>query len=128
MNAFDTTLLSRLQSTQEVAMQDTGYLQTYSRTFNSFGEQVDTWTESVTATACGLDMRTGAERHGTENTLVEYDATVRLPISATPDIKDRIRITKRFGVSLGTALTFEIEGPIQRGPSGIRLLLKRVLT
>jgi hypothetical protein len=27
---------------------------------------------------------------------------------------------------LTTALVFEIVGPVQRGPSGIRLLLKRV--
>ena len=72
-------------------------------------------------------MRSGIERHLTDKTLLEYDATIRLPIASTPDPIDRIKITKRFGEDT-TDIVFEIVGPIQRGPSGIRLLLKKVVT
>jgi hypothetical protein len=108
-------------------MMDTYVPQVYSRTFDAVGQASVTYTDG-TAAICGLDMRPGTERHTNANTLMQYDATLRLPITATPDAKDRVKITKRFGETLATALVYEIVGPIQRGPSGIRLLLKRVET
>jgi len=56
---------------------------------------------------------------------VEYDATVRVPIATTVDLRDRFRVTKRFGETLSSALVFDIVAPPQRGPSGIRLLLRK---
>lgn len=120
--------LTALREAQDGHMLDTGNLQPITVTADTFGQQVETWPSNSTAIACGLDMRPGSERHGIEKTVVEYDATVRLPLSTAPDLRDRFRVTKRFGETLGTSLVFNIVAPIQRGPSGVRLLLKRVTT
>jgi hypothetical protein len=115
-----------MRTAQTGHMLDTCYINVYSRTFNSYGEPVEVWSSPLTTTACGLDMRPGSETPGEDYTSLAYDATVRLPIGTTIDTRDRITVTKRFGETLVTPLVFRIEGPIQRGPSGIRLALRRV--
>ena len=122
---FTAAELANFRSTQQNHMMDTVVRQVYSATQNSYNEDVITYTDQ-TAIACGLDMRHGGERHNQNYTALEYDATMRLPIATTIDARDRMKVTKRFGETLSTALIFEIVGPVQRGPSGIRLLLKRV--
>ena len=122
---FDAATLAWMRAAQTGAMQDLCLIQTYARTFNSFAEPVETWTDSPTTTACGLDMRPGSERHGADMTTVEYDATLRLPISTTIDARDHIKVTHRYGEAI-TAQVYRVEGPVQRGPSGIRLRLRKV--
>jgi hypothetical protein len=124
---FTSSELAGFRTAQDLHMMDTYVPQVYSEAVNSFGEMIATYTDG-TAAICGLDMRQGIERHNSDKTILEYDATVRLPITKAPDARDRVKITKRFGETLTTALVFEIVGPIQRGPSGIRLMLKRVET
>lgn len=125
---FSTDDLTNMRTTQQNHLMDTCVLQACVQTADSFGEEVETWPADSAALVCGLDMRPGAERHGLDKTVLEYDATIRLPIGTAPDAKDRIKVTKRFGEALGAPLIFNIVGPIQRGPSGVRLLLKRVET
>ena len=122
---FTPTELSGMRTAQDLHMMDVYIPQAYSRTINSFGEAIVTYADG-SAAICGLDMRPGSERYGRDNTLLEYDATLRLPVTVAPDVKNRIKITVRFGETLATPLVFEIVGPIQRGPSGIRLLLRRI--
>lgn len=122
---FTAAELAAFRAAQTDHMMDACYIQTYSRTVTA-GEPVETWTDAAAAIDCGLDMRPGRETPGEDMTVLAYDATLRLAITTTIDAKDRIKITKRFGETLGTALVFRIEGPVQRGPSGIRLLLRRV--
>lgn len=125
---FTADQLTNMRATQTGHMLDVGNVQPCSETKDTFGQMVQTYPTNSSDSACGLDMRPGQERHGASNTIVEYDATVRLPITVTVDMRDRFRVTKRFGETLSTALVFDIVAPIQRGPSGIRLLLKRVET
>jgi hypothetical protein len=122
---FTAAELANLRTAQAGHMLDTGIRQVHSRTFDTFGGPVDVWTDASSSTACGLDMRPGVERHKPDMTIVQYDASLRLPIATTIDPKDRWKITHRFGEAI-TNLVFEIAGPIQRGPSGIRLLLRKV--
>jgi head-tail adaptor len=122
---FSTDELAGFRATQTGHMMDTVVRQAYSATQNSYNEDVVTYTDQ-TAIKCGLDMRPGSERHTSNYTALQYDATMRLPITTTIDARDRLKVTKRFGETLTTALVFEIVGPVQLGPSGIRLLLKRV--
>lgn len=126
MSDFSASELANLREMQTAHMMDSCVLQTYSRTFNSYGEPVESWADAASAVDCGLDMRPGRATLGEDMTTTAYDATIRLAITTSIDMKDRIKITKRFGETLGTALVFRVEGPIQRGPSGIRLLLRRV--
>lgn len=122
---FDSTELSKMRDTQELYMQDTGRRLVYSRTINDFGEPIASYTASTATTACGLEMKSGEETDKSTMTLVKYDAILRLPITTIIDPKDHWRIEKRYGENI-TAQEYEIVSPIQRGPSGIRVLLKRV--
>ncbi len=119
--------LTGMRATQTAHMMDTCVLQTCTQTADSFGQMIESFTDG-SAQACGLDMRPGSERRGVDSTVLQYDASVRLAITAAPDAKDRVKVTKRFGETLTTALVYDIVGPIQRGPSGIRLLLRRIET
>ena len=125
---FSDTELEGLRTAQDGHMLDTGNIQPVSTSADSFGQVVETWPTNSASIACGLDMRPGSERHGTENTITTYDATVRLPVDTTFDMRDKFRITKRFGETLTTPLVFAFVSPIQRGPSGIRAMLQRVET
>ncbi len=128
MATFSAADLTNMRATQENHMMDTCVIQAVVQTLASDRELVDTWPADGDELACGLDMRPGTERHGVDNIILRYDAVVRLPITATPDAGDRIKITERFGEILDTALVFDVVGPIQRGPSGIRVMLNRIET
>jgi hypothetical protein len=123
---FSAAQLAAMRSAQEGHMLDTGNIQPRTQTASTYGQPVETFPTNSADMACGLDMRQGSDRPGTQMTVTTYDATARLPITATPAVGDRFRVTKRFGESLSTALVFTIVSPIQRGPSGIRILLTRV--
>ena len=120
--------LSAMRATQQAAMMDTGNMQPVTVTQDGFGQMVESWPTNSADVACGLDMRSGSEKADAEKTVISYDAVVRLPIATSVDPRDRFRITKRFGEALSTPLIYSIVSPIQRGPSGIRLLLRRVET
>ena len=125
---FTSADLTNMRGAQTDHMMDTGNLQPITVTVNSYGEAVESWPTNSADISCGLDMRPSSERRGQENTVTTYDATVRVPITTTVDMRDRFRITKRFGETLSSVLTYEIVSPAQRGPSGIRLLLRIVST
>lgn len=122
---FTANDLINMRSAQTDHMQDECYIQALTQTTNTHGEVVNTWADSGSAIACGLDMRPGSETRGPEKTVVQYDATLRLAITNLPEETQRIRVTKRFGESI-TALIYDIAAPVQRGPSGIRILLNKV--
>lgn len=123
--AFTPSELEYMRSVQEGHMMDICVFQTQSYTANSFNEQVESWVDA-TSSICGLDMKSGSERRGVDNILVQYDAVLRLPITTVVDEKDKIKVTHRFGELLTIPLIYEIVSPIQRGASGIRILLKRI--
>jgi hypothetical protein len=134
MAEFSAADLAKMRAAQEAHMMDACKLQACVETADSFNQLVQTWPVDGSELVCGLDMSTGryprpgSEEHGADMTVLEYDATLRLPITATPNAKDRVKITKRFGETLSTPLIYDIVGPIQRGPSGVQLLLKRIET
>ena len=123
---FDATDIANMRSCQTIHMIDVAVLQVYSASISSFGEDTPTYTDAASSINCGLDMRPGTERHNANYILVEYDATLRVPVDFSFNLRDRIKITKRLGETLATALVFEIVGPRQLGASAARLLLKRV--
>ena len=122
---FTAADLTDMRAAQDGHMMDTGNIQPITLTTDSYGQVVESWPSNSADIACGLDMRSGSERHGIDKVIVEYDATVRLPIGTAINLQDRFRVTKRHNETLTTALTFDIIAPIQRGASGIRLLLRK---
>lgn len=123
--AFTADELEYMRDVQDGHMMDTCVLQTHAYTANTYNEQVESWTDGATS-ICGLDMRAGSERHGVDNVVLQYDGTLRLPIATVIDVKQRIKVTKRHGETLAVPLVYDIVGTVQRGASGIRLLLKRI--
>ncbi|MCZ2155736.1 MAG: hypothetical protein LC114_17865 [Bryobacterales bacterium] len=134
MMIFATNDLTNMRTAQTEHMQDFGRVLSYAAgTLNEFNEaDAPTYTESV-GTRCGLDMNpnTGRNRGGEyasqDMTRIQYDAVVRLPLDVVVKETDRFQVTHRFGEELDSALTYEIVSPIIRGPSGIRLVLKKVV-
>lgn len=125
-NQFSADELADMREAQDGHMLDLCIIQTYSRTYNSFNEEIPAYTDAAAAISCGLDMRPGSEQHRQDMTTLEWDATMRLPLTTALDAKDRLKVTHRFGELLSTALIYRVEGPIQRGPSGVRVRLRRV--
>jgi head-tail adaptor len=123
---FTSTDLTNMRLSQTDRMQDKCYLQARSVTPNSMNEQVESWADTGSEISCGLEMKSGSESHRPENVVVQYDAVLRLPITTTVTELQRIRVTKRYAEALATPLVFDIVSPIQRGPSAIRILLKKV--
>lgn len=124
--AFTTDDLAMMRETQTDHMLDECVVLSYAAgTRNEFNEaDAPSYTDSDPM-PCGLDMRPSSERHGQEMTAIQFDATLRLPINTEVKETDRIRIISRFGLYPGE-LTYEIVSPIQRGPSGIRVILRKV--
>jgi hypothetical protein len=133
MTIFTADDLVNMRGAQTDHMMDQCVILSYSAgTVNEFGEaDTPTYTEQAVL-ACGLDMapNTGRSRGGenylSEMTVVQYDAIVRLPVLTVVKETDRIRMIGRFDEPIED-LTYEIVSPIQRGPSGIRLNLRKVV-
>lgn len=119
--------LTVIRGTQVQSLPDTCYLQALTQTTNGFGEIVDSWADSGSAIACGLEMKSGSEKRKPENVVITYDAILRLAITEIPAETKRIRVTKRHNESV-TAIIFDIVSPVQRGASGNRILLQKVST
>ena len=123
---FTTADLANMRSAHTDRLQDECYIQALTETANTYGEVVNSWADSGSAIACGLDMSAGSEVRGINKTVVQYDAVLRLPITSAVAETQRIRVTKRYAESLTTPIVYDIISPIQRGPSGIRILLNKV--
>lgn len=122
---LDPSQLSHFRERQVKSLSDTCHRLIHSYDTNELNEKVSRWTEDHTDIKCGL-LQSGNERNRTNDTLLNYDAIIRLPLSEIWDVKDQIKITKRYGEDLDIPLIYAIASPIQRGPSGIQLKLKRV--
>ena len=111
-----------MRSVQDGAMQDTCRVLAYSSTPDAYNNPEASYTPG-SEMPCGLEMISPDELQASGHVPV-IDAHIRLPIGTTLDTRDRIQVTKRYGETLDTALTFEIAGPAKRGPSGLYLDLK----
>lgn len=109
--------LSRMRDTQESAMQDTCRVLAYSSEADDYGNPSPTYTAG-SAISCGLKLTGPDELHGSGDVPV-IDGEIRLPLSTSVGPDDRIRVTHRYGKELSSYQTFDVEGPIKRGPTGL---------
>lgn len=124
--------LSQLQSDNEDHMNDLCNIVTRSDTLNDYGEPIPTWTTAVEEAKCGFEFspfkfrarETGQPGAETSEILVR----ARLPMTYydTVSQNDRLVLTHRFGAELTTAETYEVQGFLERGPSGLVVNLQRV--
>jgi hypothetical protein len=125
---FTSCDLANMRTAQVDHMQEVCLIQEYTAgTANEYNEQDAPIYTTRLISICGLDMRAGSERHGTNVTAINYDATLRLPISALVTETDRVEMIGRYS-EYPIPLVFEIVSPIQRGPSGIRVMLRKIVT
>lgn len=125
---FTSADLANMRSAHTDRLQDKCYIQALTVTPNSMNEQVKSWADTGSEISCGLEMNPGSEEYGVDKVVLQYDAILRLPITTSIDETQRLRVTKRYAETLSTPLIFDIVSPIQRGPSGIRILLRKVST
>lgn len=125
MNAFSTSELAALQATQVGAMQDACQVLSYSGVTDDYGNPAATYTAGAEI-ACGVEMleREPGEVFGSAETPTA-DVRLRLPLGTVISNVDRVRITKRFGVSV-SAVDYALTQPAMRGPSGLRVLARQV--
>lgn len=125
MNKFSDTELERMRSTQTGAMQDLGFIQDYAPVTVS-GEEQPAWTERSDSTPLGVNLlvnvsaRQRQEMHGSDLDTVLVDGQIRLPLGISIDVKDRIRIVKRYGQPI-SEMVVAIAGELLEGPSGIMI-------
>lgn len=120
--------LIRMQQAQSAHMPDTCRRLAHSRTQSSSGATKDVWTEVTVDISCGIDQdkqRQDAEKIESRKTLVQNEAVVRLPLSQAGqwNIKDKLRLTHRFGTAI-TPIDYDLVSPEIAGPSAIRFKLK----
>lgn len=124
MRPFSPGELTRLRSTQESAMMDTCKILAYSAGSRSdLGSYPGPVYTPGAALACGYTPG-GRELELDDKTLLVTDGALRLPIGTTVAHHDRVQLTHRHGEALANPLTFEIVGPIKRGPSGLMIDLR----
>lgn len=125
MEKFSDIELERMRETQTSAMQDLGFIQDWDPTVVS-GEEQPAWTERSDSTPLGLNLfvnisaRQRQEMHDREMTTVLVDGQIRLPLGISIDVKDRIRIVKRFNQNV-TEMVVAMAGESLEGPSGIMI-------
>ena len=129
MNPFSSSELERMRSTQSNAMMDLCTVRSWSPTIDSLGSEVEGWTLR-TNVPCGLDVSANvqAEQRREIGTAVTVSATLRLSVEDGEGLtaKDSIVVTHRNGELLTPALSFGLDGPPKRGPTGVVLSLVRV--
>jgi hypothetical protein len=131
MDMFTANELASMQATQKSAMMDECLIISKADLgTDPYGMPVESYPDTGgegTTSVCGLNMDPKGEAMGdTQVSLI--DARLRLPIGTEISRTDRIRITKRFGLSLEDTLLFKVMGEPRRGPSGLVVDLKRVTT
>jgi len=113
-----------MRSTQDGAMQDTCRIGAYTSADDGYNLPTPTYVYGDEV-VCGLDLMRSQEQHASGEVPV-IDAILRLPIGTVIDERDRIRIEQRYNEEITVPQVFEIEGPVDRGPSGLRLDLRLV--
>lgn len=129
MVAFSAAELAAMRDVQHGAMMDTCTLRTWTPTIDAFGSETPGWTVR-TGVACGLDV-TGTrqkERRRADGVIAVSQASLRLALADGEVLtsKDSIVITHRNGEALNPVLTFGVDGPVERGPTGVVVRLVEV--
>ena len=124
MRHFTPTELTRMRSTQDGAMQDVCRVGAYQSADDGYNLPGATYVYGVEV-VCGLELVRPTEEMASGEVPV-INAHLRLPLATAIDERDRIRVEQRYNEALATPQVFEIEGPVERGPSGVVLQLRLV--
>lgn len=129
--AFTSDEIANLRATAESMFMDECALASKGAVRDGAGEEIPVKPEHAAwgnPIRCSFDVRPGSKAFGTDHTLLNYDAGIRLPAGTVVDVRGWVKVMSRYGVAVVNGTVYEIMGPAQDGPSAIRLLLKRVET
>ena len=119
--------LTQMRTSQADLMGDTCQIGTYSAgTADSHGYVPGAYTYA-TAIDCGLEWKGANEEHTELMNVSNADAMLRVPHTTAINIRDRVKLTKRYGTDI-TDLVFEVESIVRRGPTASLVMLRRVAT
>jgi len=126
MRQFTTGELGRLQGTQDGHMQDTCVILTRSTAADGYNWPVESWANGI-ETICGLNFDPQNEAMQASQ-VSEIDLEMRLPLGreSLVTVTDRVKITKRYGVTISLQPVYEVISGPDRGPSGLVVKLKQV--
>ena len=122
MRAFQTAELTRMQATQDGAMQDKCQILRYASLGDGYGNPKASYTPWPEI-SCGIEQKVPREVQMSGEVPV-IDAVIRLPLGTKIDERDRIRVAWRYTVEQLPELSrdeYDIVGPVREGPSGIRV-------
>jgi hypothetical protein len=109
---------------QEAHMMDTCLIAEPTSTEDDYNNEVETFTwASAPQEVCGFNGNPSRE---VLNQVPTSEAIVRVPITRTISNRARVRITKRFGETEASPITYEVVGMPRSGPSGKLVWLKKV--
>jgi hypothetical protein len=114
-----------MRQVQEDHMMDEVIRMVWSSTKDALNADVPTWTDGKSI-ICGIDMTGGSEQRDSAKITVTWDVRLRLPLGTAFDLRDRFRISRRFGQPTNTNTVYEIVSPAEEGPSGIVVSLRKV--
>ncbi len=117
--------LADMRVTQDGAMQDTCLIaEPGTSSTNAYKLPTNTWDWAhATQSECGFDASPSAE---VLNQVPTSEVTLRLPVTRTISNRARVRVTKRFGETQASPVTYEVVGMPRLGPSGLLVWLKKV--
>lgn len=120
--------LNGMRETQLDHMMDVCVIQTETETPNTFNEMIKTWSDGERM-ACGFDAGAGEERMRSDVTIVRWDAVIRLSEGTVITEMNRIKMLVRTVYDgLEPADVYEIVSPPQRGPTAVRVRVRKVTT
>ncbi len=122
---FDAAALSSFRSTQKSTMMHECAIEPYSLSDDGaivYGDPV--------TTVCGFRiLQRGAGGNRDLYDTVQADAEIRLPLSVSIGVRDRVTLTKSFGAAVDPVRRYEVcELPDSYGPSGHLVRLREVYT
>lgn len=123
--------LSQMKLDNEDHMMDTALIYTRIDTVNSYGEAVGSYTLTATI-SCGFGFspfkfrsRELAVYGAEESSEILVRARVPYQYKDTITTNDRFVLTTRYGITLTTSESYEVQGFDEHGPSGLVINLKR---
>jgi head-tail adaptor len=122
---FSSGELAEMRGAQEAHMMDEVVRMVWSSTKDALNADVSKWTDGKII-ACGIDMTGGSEQRDSGKFMVTWDVRLRMPLGTAFDLRDRFRISSRFGQPTNTNIVYEIVSPAEEGPSGIVISLRKV--
>ena len=123
---MDSTELASIRADELATFTDTGVRMVYTEGTRSVsGKSTVTWPDGD-STTCLVLFTSSQERRGADIQPVSWDAIARLPHDFTIAYRDKFRLTRRFGVALAAAVTFQVVGHPQPGLGHVMAKLQQV--